>query len=417
VMNWPNGIANPGRPYNELVSHVDIGSTLLALAGAQTLPTRPVDGVSLVPVFNGSNAAVRDDLFGEIGYARAVRTKTRKYIAVRYTPTIYSQIANGDTWPEYNANSQLTGGRIPRPYYVNNSGLGAGVASTNPTYFDDDQLYNLGSDPHENTNIYGQEPATTYDLKKRLADYIGGIPGRPFRQSGDSATEFAPAPAAAPPSPQALQSQFQGVNQVQLNWVDAANNELGYIVRKSVNGGPYQIIDEKPAGVTTSTVPVDAGVEDIVLQVSAYNSLGDTGASSPVDLLSPDSWRYRTFGTADPNLIAPSSQWSADADGDGQTNLWEYAFGTNPRLTSSVARCEQGISTVGGNSFLEYRVPRDSRRNVQIVGSVSENLSSWFTGAPACVVAEDQPAHLLLRSAVPVNARPRQFIRAEIAVP
>jgi arylsulfatase A-like enzyme len=417
VMNWPNGIANPGRPYNELVSHVDIGSTLLALAGASNLPTRPVDGVSLVPVFNGSNAAVRSDVFGEIGYARGVRTKTRKYIAVRYTPTIYSQIASGFRWPEYNANSQLTGGTIPRPYYVNNSGLGGGVADSNPTYFDDDQLYNLTSDPNENTNIYGQEPATAYDLKKRLADYIGGIPDRPFRQFSDSSKEFSPAPTAAPQPPQALQGQFQGVNQVKLDWTDAANSELGYVVRKSVNGGPFQIIDEKPAGVTTSSVPVDAGVEDIVLQVSAYNSQGDTGAASPVDLLTPNSWRFRTFGTADPTLIAPSSQWSADADGDGQTNLWEYAFGTNPRLTSSVARCEQGISTVGGNSFLEYRVPRDSRRNVQIAGSVSENLSSWSTGAPACVVAEDQPAHLLFRSAVPVNERPRQFIRAEIAVP
>jgi arylsulfatase A-like enzyme len=418
VMNWPNGIASPGRAYNELVSHVDIGSTLLALAGAQNLPTRPVDGVSLMPVLNGSNVAVRDDVFGEIGYARGVRTKTRKYIAVRYTPDIYTQIASGYRWPEYDANSQpVTGGTIPRPYYLNNTGLGAGVADTNPTYFDDNQLYNLTTDPNENTNLYGQEPATAYDLKKRLANYIGGIPDRPFRQSGDSSAEFAPAPAAAPPSPEALQSQFQGVNQVQLNWVDAANNELGYVVRKSVNGGPFQIIDEKPAGVTTSSVPVDTGVEDIVLQVSAYNSQGDTGAASSVDLLSPDSWRYRTFGTVDPNLIAPSSQWSADADGDGQTNLWEYAFGTNPRLTSSVARCEQGISSVGGNSFLEYRVPRDSRRNVQIFGSVSENLSSWSTGAPACVVAEDQPAHLLFRSAVPVNERPRQFIRAEIAVP
>jgi arylsulfatase A-like enzyme len=33
VMNWPNGITSPGRAYSELVSHVDIGSTLLALAG------------------------------------------------------------------------------------------------------------------------------------------------------------------------------------------------------------------------------------------------------------------------------------------------------------------------------------------------------------------------------------------------
>jgi arylsulfatase A-like enzyme len=413
VMNWPNGITSPGRVYQEIVSHVDIAPTLLALTGASALPTRPVDGVSLVPVFNGSNAAVRDDLFAEVGYARAVRTKDRKYIALRYTPSVHTQIANGFLWPKHDTGLNTE----PRPYYIGNSSLGSGVATTKPTYYDDDQLYNLTTDPNENTNLHGQQPATTYDLKKRLANYIGGIPNRPFRQFSDSSREFSPAPVAAPPAPQDFQAQFQGVNQVQLNWTDPANNELGYVVRKSVNGGPFQIIDEKPSGATTSTVPLDSGVEDIILQVSAYNSLGDTGAASPVDLLAPAAWRFRTFGSADPNLTAPSSQWNADADGDGQTNLWEYAFGTNPRLTTSVARCELGITTVGTNSFLEYRVPRMARRNVSIKGSVSENLTSWSTGAPACVVAEDQPTHLLFRSAIPVTDRPRQFMRAEIAVP
>ena len=416
VMNWPNGIASPGRAYDELVSHVDIGSTLLALAGASNLPTRPVDGVSLVPVLNGSSAAVRSDVFGEMGYARGVRTKTRKYIAVRYTPSIYTQIASGYRWPEYNA-STTTGGTVPRPYYINNSGLGGGVAMTNPTYFDDDQLYNLTTDPGENTNIYGQEPATTYDLKKRLASYIGGIPNRPFRQFSDSSKEFSPSPAATPQPPQSLQGQFQGVNQVKLDWTDAANSELGYIVQKSVNGGPFQIIDEKPSGVTTSTVSVNAGVEDIVLQVSAYNSLGDAGAVNPVDLLTPNSWRFRTFGTADPTLIAPASQWSADADGDGQTNLWEYAFATNPLASSSVARSEGRITVQGQDSYLEYLVPRDARRNIQIVGAVSEDLITWQKGAPACVVAEDDPTHLLFRSASPVKDHLKQFIRAEIAEP
>ncbi|MCX8495794.1 MAG: sulfatase-like hydrolase/transferase [Akkermansiaceae bacterium] len=416
VMNWPNGIASPGRAYNELASHVDIGSTLLALTGASNLPTRALDGVSLVPVLNGSSAAVRSDVFSEMGYARSVRTKTRKYIAVRYTPSIYTQIASGYRWPEYNA-STTTGGTVPRPYYINNSGLGGGVATTNPTYFDDDQLYNLTTDPGENTNIYGQEPATTYDLKKRLASYIGGIPNRPFRQFSDSSKEFSPTPSATPQPPQSLQGQFQGVNQVKLDWIDAANSELGYIIQKSVNGGPFQIIDEKPSGVTTSTVSVNAGVEDIVLQVSAYNSLGDAGALNPVDLLTPNSWRFRTFGTADPTLIAPASQWNADADGDGQINLWEYAFATNPLASSSVARSEGRITAQGQDSYLEYLVPRDARRNIQIVGAVSEDLITWLKGAPACVVAEDTPTHLLFRCASPVKDHPKQFIRAEIAQP
>jgi arylsulfatase A-like enzyme len=416
VMNWPNGIASPGRTYGEIVSHVDIAPTLLALAGASELPTGPVDGVSLVPVFNGSAAAVREDLFCEIGYARGVRTKNHKYIAVRYTPTIYSQIASGFRWPEFGVNSQLTGGTIPRPYYVNNSGLGAGAASTNPTYFDDDQLYNLTTDPNENTNLYGQDPATAYNLKKRLADYIGGVSGRPFRQFGDPSTEFSPAPASTPAAPASLQMQFLGVNSVKLDWADASNSELGYVVRKTINGGAPQIIAELPSGATTVTAALDPGVEDIVLAVASYNALGDSAVSQ--DLLAPESWRYRTFGNVDPTLSLPVSQWSNDADGDGVTTLWEYAYGTNPRLGTSVARPELRMGSDVGGTFLEYFLPRDRRRGLQFLGSVSSDLSfGWQSGAPHCVVVEDEQNHLLFRSATPLSGATRQFIRAEMIDP
>ena len=415
VMNWPNGISSPGRVYNEIVSHVDIAPTLLALTGASGLPTRPVDGVSLVPVFNGSSAAVRDDVFCEIGYARAVRTKTRKYIAVRYTPSIYAQIASGYRWPEYGANSQTTGGTIPRPYYVNNNGLGGGAADTNPTYFDEDQLYNLTTDPNEDTNIHGQEPATTYALKKRLAEYIGSIPNRPFRQFADSSREFSPVPSGVPAAPGTLQSQFTGLNSVQLSWTDAANSELGYVVRKSVNGGTPEIIAELPPGTTTTHATINPGVEDIVLEVASYNALGDNPSSK--DLLAPDAWRYRAFGDIDPTLSQPTSQWSNDADGDGVENIWEYALGTDPRQASSVAHPRGMMRRSETGSFLEYFVPRQARRGVIIQGSVSTDLSTWKSGESHCHLVEDTDSHLLFRSAKPLDDEPSQFIRAEIEMP
>ena len=415
VMNWPNGITSPGRAYNELVSHVDIGSTLLALAGVSNVPTRPVDGVSLVPVFNGSSAAVRSEVFGEMGYARGVRTKTRKYIAVRYTPSIYSQIASGYRWPEYNESSQLTGGTIPRPYYVNNTGLGAGVATTNPTYFDDDQLYNLTTDPNENTNIYGQEPATAYELKKLLASYIGGIPNRPFRQFGDSSAEFSPAPSAAPTAPGSVQMTFNNLNQVMLNWSDSANSELGYVIRKTVNSGTPVVVGEYPPGTTTATVNLDNGVSDILLQVASYNTRGDSAVTQ--DLLAPEPWRYRTFGGSDPNLTGPASQWNNDADSDGVSTLWEYAAGTDPLSTTSVAKPAMRMTTDMGHRFLEYVLPRSSRRGVQFRGSVSTNLTTWQSGSPHCTVVEEAANQMIFRSAAPVSGTPHQFIRVEMIDP
>jgi arylsulfatase A-like enzyme len=413
VMNWPNGISSPGRVYHEIVSQVDIAPTLLQLAGAAALPTRPVDGVSLVPVINGSNAAVRDDLFAEIGYARAVRTKDRKYIALRYTPSVYSQIASGFLWPNHDTGLSTE----PRPYYIGNSSLGSLVANTKPTYYDDDQLYNLSTDPNENTNRHGQEPATTYDLKKRLANYIGSIPDRPFRQfSSSTSREFSPTPAAAPTPPGALNMQFLNPNSIQLNWSDAANTELGYVVRKKINGGTPQIIAELPSGATSTTAALNPGVEDIVIEVASYNALGDTPVT--VDLLAPESWRFRTFGDVDATLSLPISQWSNDADGDGESTLWEYAYGTNPRLASSILRPELRIGLDGGDSFLEYWLPRDRRRGLQFAGSVSPDLSTgWQSGPPHCVVVADEENHLLFRSTTPIEDLTKQFIRAGMLNP
>ena len=432
VMNWPDGINPAGRDYDEMVSHVDLAPTLLALAGASSLPTRPVDGVSLVPVFNdASAAAVRSDVFAEIGYARAVRTKDRKYVAVRYTPTIYSQIDSGDLWERVEGNTATGELTEPRPYYVNNRQLGSLAANSHPenTYFADDQLYDLTTDPTEATNIYGQEPATAYDLKKRLANYIGGIPNRPFRQFSNlvedvvvpdptGAAEFSPAPSAAPSAPGSVQMTFQGPNQVILNWSDAANSELGYVVRKTVDGGAPQIIAELPSGSTSTTAALEPGVEDIVIEVSSYNAIGD--ASSTVDLLAPNSWRFRTFGGTDPELDAPSSQWDFDADEDGQSTLMEYTLGSDPLIASSVAQVPTiELTTDESNQYLELRVNRDERRTVQINASVSSDLSdpgSWDSGESHVTIEENTATHLLFRSAIPVG-NGQQFIRAEIVAP
>ena len=204
VMNWPNGIDMPGRVYDEIVSHVDIGSTLLALADASSLPVRPVDGVSLVPVLQGSKNAVRNEVYAEIGYARAIRTKDRKYIEVRYPEEIYAQIDSGYRWERVEGNHATGEHTEPRPYYTNNRQLGSLAARSNPTYYDDNQLYDLGKDETEDTNIYGQEPAATEALKKRLAEYLDDFPDRPFRGFGEKPREYSPIPAVAPSKTESL---------------------------------------------------------------------------------------------------------------------------------------------------------------------------------------------------------------------
>jgi hypothetical protein len=209
---------------------------------------------------------------------------------------------------------------------------------------------------------------------------------------------------------------FNNLNEVRLNWSDAANSELGYVIRKTVNGGTPVIVGEYPSGTTSATVALDSGVPDILLQVASYNTRGDSAVTQ--DLLAPEPWRYRTFGNSDPTLSQPASQWTNDPDGDGVSTLWEYAFGTDPRSASSVAKPEMRMTADAGGRFLEYRLPRDRRRGVQFRGSVSTDLfSTWSSGPPNCTLVEDGQNHMLFRSATPVSGTPRQFIRAEMIDP
>jgi hypothetical protein len=151
------------------------------------------------------------------------------------------------------------------------------------------------------------------------------------------------------------------------------------------------------------------------LEIASFNALGDTPAMT--DLLAPEAWRYRTFGDVDPELDAPVSQWGFDADGDGVSTIWEYATGTNPRLSSSVTPPSVRIINDGAADYLEMMVPRQARRSVQISGWVSTNLITWDTGEPHVTVAADEAGHLLYQSTTPITSSPRQFIRAEVADP
>ena len=433
IINWPNGISSPNRSYDEIVSHVDLAPTLLALTGASSLPTRPVDGLSLGAIFNSNTqTAIRDDVFAEIGYARAVRTKDHKYIAVRYDQGIYGQIDSGYLWQRAEGNTVTDEYTEPRPYYVGNKQLGSLAANSNSTYFDDDQVYNLVTDSTEDTNIYSGSPAIAYDLKKRLAGYLESIPNRPFREFDDSSNEFSPAPLTAPLAPDALESQFLDLTTLKLDWTDTASDELGYIIERSIAGGSFEIIAELPSGASTTAavirtgydavnlnLTIDPNDEDIVFRVSSYNTQGDTAATNPVDLLAPDSWRYRTFGATDPDLNDSSSQWDFDADGDGQSTLLEYALGSDPLVASSLAPQPAVEFTVdGAEQYLELSVTRDARRTVQINGSVSSDLTdpaSW-SSSDVSVVANEAD-HIRFRSTSPVGNSAQQFIRAEIVAP
>jgi arylsulfatase A-like enzyme len=120
VVRWPKGIASPGRRVEEFVSLADWAPTLVELAGAQ--PMQRYTGASLVPFLRGERPAQWRDAIHtqcngvELYYTqRSVMTRDHKYVF------------NG---------------------------------------FDDDELYDLRTDPHEMRNV-AADPACA-DIKHAL---------------------------------------------------------------------------------------------------------------------------------------------------------------------------------------------------------------------------------------------------------
>lgn len=136
-----------------LASHLDIAPTLVELAGGPT--EEEVAGRSLAPLLQGLGPEVneRRELFFEKTYhdrydpIRAIRTQDAKYIR-----------------------NFLDGPLLPLPADLENSETRAGMGNAHLGLRPKEELYLLGSDPWELTNV-AQSPEHA-ELKDRLADHL-----------------------------------------------------------------------------------------------------------------------------------------------------------------------------------------------------------------------------------------------------
>lgn len=170
------------------------------------------------------------------------------------------------------------------------------------------------------------------------------------------------------------------------------------------------------------------------LSLTVVNTLLDNSGSYAGDGVD-DAWQVRYFG-----LINPGNAGTADdADSDGQTNLIEYAFGTNPISNSSGPSALQiggtfsaatitapGLPIVAFESItngIDFRALFIRRKNHLAAGLVyspqfSANLTVWQTSStPPSVLADNGTYQVVSVPYTPlVGGKKARFFRISVNV-
>ncbi|NQZ57280.1 MAG: sulfatase-like hydrolase/transferase [Lentisphaeraceae bacterium] len=172
IIQWKNGMAK-GLVSNQMVQSLDLAPTIFEACGISSPKEMQLDGKSIMAILKGIDKPVHDYIYGEIGYARTVKSDKWKYIAVRYPQAVERQIAMGGQFTSYK------GDVLDRPYLVVNNHLGYYSSAQNKNYFLKDQLYRIDQDPRESNNLFKNQPEVAQELQKKLHSYLKKF-DRPF---------------------------------------------------------------------------------------------------------------------------------------------------------------------------------------------------------------------------------------------
>ncbi len=133
IMRWPGRIP-AGSSTKSLVAQVDLLATFAALAGGILPDTQVFDGVDLQPLWRNPSATVREVVYTEMGYGRAVFDGRYQLVRVRFPQEILDDLAAGK--------------RELAPNHLGQNRSHANfTAAWFPGYFDQDQLYDTQLDP------------------------------------------------------------------------------------------------------------------------------------------------------------------------------------------------------------------------------------------------------------------------------
>lgn len=163
------------------------------------------------------------------------------------------------------------------------------------------------------------------------------------------------------------------------------------------------------------TFALTVGVQDD--GVGGVYPLGAVTVPVTITIPKPvEQWRQDNFGANAGNAAIAGN--GADPDGDGLSNLLEYALGTNP-LVNNASAVVIDRETIGGNTYLRLTVTKNpSATDVTYSAEATGDLTAAGSWSPSTVVVETSTATLFrARDSVAIGTAAQRFIRLRVTVP
>ena len=196
----------------------------------------------------------------------------------------------------------------------------------------------------------------------------------------------------------------------------ATDPDTGDTLRFSKVSGPAWLSIATNGALTGTPSGANTGANSFVVRVTDAGGLhADATLNIQVAAL-PDSngngildaWEIAHFGNANQGANAAD----ADPDGDGLSNLMEYALNTDP-LVSNASPLVHDLETLAGQSYLRLTVPKNpAATNLTYTVETCGPLTAW--SATDTVVEIDNSNQLIVRDKIPTHNAARRFIRLKV---
>jgi hypothetical protein len=102
----------------------------------------------------------------------------------------------------------------------------------------------------------------------------------------------------------------------------------------------------------------------------------------------------------------------ADDDGDGYSNLFEYALGANPTSMADIRQSTE-VAEASGQKYIQIALSRSLiRPGLTWSLERSADMVNWTAATSSAIV--DTSSQLVLRDTLPLNGNEKRFIRVRV---